>query len=408
MGLISKGFLRLVIVCFFLPSAVGAHAAEPYRIYLDADFKGAKASAVSIERGIRTALSEIGNALGERPVELVTLNHRGNSARSLANLKTFLADPYGLVVFAGLHSPPLLAHRQFINDNRILMLDPWAAAGPITRPPDGNNWIFRLSVDDTKAGGVIVTRAVDVRGLKRPALLLENTGWGKSNLRNMSASLSERGTGPAQVTWFDWGLGRTGAKILLRDIVKSGADSIYLVANAPEAKVVCEAMLDLEPSERLPIISHWGITGGDFPKVITSEMRSGLDLEFIQTSFSFMDMGDKSDPNAVFAAAQALFPEIRTPADITSPTGFIHAYDLTRLLIAAAVQCDLTGDALADRTQLRDALENLQQPVSGLIKTYERPFRPYSIDDRDAHEALEVEDFIFGRYGDDNAIYLIR
>lgn len=404
--------LQLFVIALFvgwMPSLVwAAPPAEPVRIYLDADTTGVKASTVSIERGIRTALAEDDNMLAGRPVELVVLNHRGNSARSLANLKTFLADPDALVLFSGLHSPPLLSHRQFINDNAILVLDPWAAAGPITRPSGSENWIFRLSVDDSKAGAVIVKRAVDERYFRKPALLLEDTGWGKSNQKTMTTSLDKRGLAPVSTQWFNWGLKEIGAKRLLRDINKSGADVIFLVANAPEGKTICKAMHDMPPDERLPIVSHWGITGGDFPQVVTREMRKELNLEFIQTSFSFLDMGSRPFPNKVFALASDLFPKIQTPADITAPTGFIHAYDLTRILGAAVNQAGLTDDMKTNREKIHMALENLTTPVQGLIKNYSPPFRPYTVNDMDAHEALGTSNFTFGRYGDRNEIRLVK
>ncbi len=399
-------------ICFFicLPAwtCLAATSGATISIYLDADMTGANASGVSIERGIRTALSQVDNKLAGYSVEIRILDHRGNSARSLANLKTFLADPYAFVLFTGLHSPPLLAHRQFINENKILTLDPWAAAGPITRPPDDNNWIFRLSIDDSKAGGVIVRRAVDERGFISPALLLENTGWGKSNQKTMTANLSDRGIEPARIVWFDWGLTETSARIMLRNIKASGADVIFLVANAPEGKNVCRAMCELPPSERLPIVSHWGITGGDFPEVITAYIRDKIDLEFIQTSFSFLNMGDAPFPNTVFQRAASLFQDVKTPKDIKASTGFIHAYDLTRLLIAAVKQAGMSKNMLENRTRVRAALENLKKPVQGLIKIYERPFKPYSISDKDAHEALGTDDFTFGRYGENNEVILIR
>ena len=408
MKIVSRLIVAIVFICLFASSSMAASPLAPVHIYLDADMTGARSSTVSIERGIRTALAENGNRLGERPVELIVLNHRGNSARSLANLKKYLADQDALVVFAGLHSPPLLAHRQFINDNHILLLDPWAAAWPITRPPDNNHWIFRLSVDDSKAGEVIVHRAIDQREFKNPALLLENTGWGKSNSRTMRASLGKRGITPTQVSWFDWGLKETGAKIMLRNIKESGADVIFMVANAPEGKVLCKAMHDLPESERLPIVSHWGITGGDFPQVVSASIRETLDLEFIQTRFSFFDMGDAPFPNSVFKKVGELFPEVAEPVDITAPTGFIHGYDLTRLLIAAVRQEGLTGDIKASRSQIRNALENLEHPVQGLVKVYIRPFRPYSVEASDAHEALGIEDFTFGKYDKHDAIILIK
>lgn len=404
-------FVSILAASLILVLALGpnmAHSVSPIHIYLDADLSTSKSSSTSIERGIRTALSESGNTLSGHPVKIIALDHRGNTARSLGNLETYLFDPQALALFSGLHSPPLLVNRRFINDNGILVLDPWAAAGPITRPMAGDNWIFRLSVDDSKAGEVIVQRAVGERGFKHPALLLENTGWGKSNQRTMTKSLMERGIQPSAVTWFDWGLSSTAAKIQLRDIRKTGADVIFLVANAPEGQAICQAMNELPESQRLPIVSHWGITGGSFPQVITSPMRRQLDLEFIQTRFSFLDMGDAPFPNQVFREAAKLFPDIRKPADIVAPTGFVHAYDLTRLLMKACEQVDMDGDMKNVRAHVREALEHLASPVQGLIKVYDRPFRPYTADDVDAHEALGIEDFTFGRYGEDNEIILVR
>lgn len=404
----AKIRLIVFITSIILVFCVSAALAGPLRLYVDADMTGARASSLAIKRGILTALDEVEYQLDGRQVEVVTLNHRGNSARSLLNLRKYLADPDALALFTGQHSPPLLIHRDFINKNKILTLDPWAAAGPITRPPYSENWIFRLSIDDTKAGEAIVRRALDERGFTRPALLLENTGWGDSNLKTMTASLEKRISAPVEVFRFGWGISPLRARILLRDIKQSGADVIFLVANAPEGKTLCQAMSDLYPTERIPIISHWGITGGDYSKVVTAAMRRDLDLEFLQTTFSFNDMGDAPFPNAVFRRVTRLFPEVAEPKDISAPTGFVHAYDLTRILIAAVRQTGLTGNMHEDRVAVRNALERLKEPVVGLIKTYKRPFRPYSPDDMDAHEALDANDLTFGKYDDDNAIILVR
>jgi branched-chain amino acid transport system substrate-binding protein len=379
----------------------------PLHLYLDADRTGTRAAGIAIEQGIRTALSEVDNQLDGRPVELVIRDHRGSSPRSRANLEEFLRDPQALAVFSGLHSPPLLAHRDFINDNAILLLDPWAAAGPITRPPHGENWIFRLSVDDSKAGRMIADHAVRLEGFRNPFLLLENTGWGRSNQSTMTAALSELGVEPAGLLWFNWGLGEHEARILLRRITASGADVVFLVANAPEGKQLARAMAGLPAEQRLPIRSHWGITGGDFTVTVDAAARAGLDLAFIQSRFSFMDESDRPLVHRVLRLARSLFPgQIDRPADIHAPTGFVHAYDLTRLLIAAAAQARLSGDPKVDRPQLRAALESLRQPVEGLIKTYHRPFSSYDSAHPDAHEALDSSDWTLGRYAADGTIRL--
>lgn len=376
-------------------------------IYLDADMTANSASGIAIKQGIETALAEVDWKLDGRPVELIVKDHQGNTVRSKKHLNDYLHDTRALVVFSGLHSPPLLAHREFINTSEILVLDPWAAAGSITRYPSKDNWIFRLSVDDTKAGYVIADYALK-KGYNRPALLLEDTGWGKSNEITMKAALEELGiASPAAVKWFNWNMRETGAGILLREILDAQADVIFLVANAPEGKTFATAMASLPPEKRLPICSHWGITGGDFATVIDSEMRSKIDISFIQTRFSFISCPDSEFGTKVLAGAQSLYPQtIRTAIDIDAPTGFIHAYDLTRILIAAVEQAGMTGDIHQDRRNIRIALENLERPVEGLIKTYKRPFGVFSEDNPDAHEALSVEDFIMARYRDDNGIVL--
>ncbi len=415
-NILNKVICRhFVIILFLSISAVFLDSNHAFafedekiiRIYIDADRTGTKESGISIEQGIRVALSEVDNKLDGRLVELVIKNHRGNSRRSKKHLDQFLQDDKALVAFAGLHSPPLLAYRDFINENHIPVLVPWAAAGPITRYPSGSNWIFRLSVDDTKAGYVIVNHAVKKRGFLRPALLLENTGWGKSNRKIMTDALSKEDKNISQVIWFNWGISNAGAVEKLKNILASGADSILFVGNAPEGKTFVKAMLSLPHKQRLPIFSHWGITGGDFPSVINTEMRKGLDLSFIQTRFSFLDEPLKDIGKEVLKKAQQIFPDtIKSAKDIKAPAGFIHAYDLTRLLIAAVEQVGLTGDMEVDRANLKKTLENLETPVKGLIKTYQRPFRTFKSQYSDAHEALSIDDFVMAHYGESNEIVL--
>lgn len=396
----------LVFVLLLFVNNAFAKPVEQFTLYLSADQTGVRASGISIEQGIRTALAENNNQLGGYNISLKVFDHQGSTPRARKHLESYLKDPSALAIVSGLHSPPLLATREFINKQHILMLDPWAAAGPITRYPSDKNWIFRLSIDDSKAGHVIVNHAVDNRDIKQPALLLEQTGWGKSNQRTMSKALKEKGLTPATLKWFNWGLTNESARILLRQIIATGADAIFLVANAPEGKVIARAMVAMPKEKRLPIFSHWGITGGDFAETIDVSMRKKLHLEFIQTSFSFLNPLNKFQ-QAVFEQARKQHPDtIKKPIDIKAPTGFIHAYDLTRLLIAAAKQVQLSGDILKDRAVIRDTLENLKQPIKGLIKTYNKPFSTFSKSNPDAHEALGISDFTMGRYGDQNQILI--
>ncbi|MEL6713983.1 MAG: ABC transporter substrate-binding protein, partial [Planctomycetota bacterium] len=188
----------------------------PLRVYLNADLTYNTASGRSIELGLRTALDGLGGSIGGQYVELVVLDHRANARRSSHNIARAAADAQTLAVFGGMHSPPLLAERPTIHDEELLVLVPWAAAGPITRSGSEPNWIFRLSVDDTKAGSVLAGHAVEVEGSSAPHLVLERTGWGRSNEGTIRASLLERGIEDPVVHWIDWGIGDKHAEQLAR------------------------------------------------------------------------------------------------------------------------------------------------------------------------------------------------
>lgn len=377
-------------------------------IYLSADQTVSKSSGRSIEQGIKTALSEVNFKLLGKEIQVVVLDHKGSSLRSKQHLDQFLNDKNALLIYSGLHSPPILESRDFINENEILMLDPWAAAGPITRYPSENNWIFRLSVDDTKAGSFI-TKSAFKEGYSRPFLVLEDTGWGKSNEKNMNAALLELEMEAAGTVWFNWSIGSNQAKFILREAKAAGADVIFFVGNAPEGKVFAKAMSELDPNNKLPIRSHWGITGGDFPDVIDKEIRSKIDLKFIQTSFSFINHEQTPLSKKVILEANSLFPdEIQSGNDIKAPTGFIHAYDLTKILIESTKNIDINLPIDKQRSELRANLEDLDRPIEGLIKTYERPFDIYSDQNPDAHEALGENDLRMAYYNDLGEIVLVK
>jgi len=206
---------------------------------------------------------------------------------------------------------------------------------------------------------VISRYAVQKCGYSKPALLLENTGWGKSNKKTITNTLAQLNIMPTVTVWFQWNVSEERARIHLRTISISGADVIFFAGNAPEGKTFAKAMVSLPEEQHLPICSHWGITGGDFPSVIGPDIREKLSLTFIQTSFSFVSNPSDAFGRKVLERAKGLFPDIKGPIDIKAPAGFIHAYDLTKLFIAAVEKAGLTGNITEDRTRVRATLEKI-------------------------------------------------
>ena len=376
-----------------------------YNLYIDADFDGAQSSSFAIEQGIRTALDEVDYMIGGTPVELITRNHRGNTRRSRAHLHEIAADPYALALYCGLHSPPVLDGLAMVHEEQLLLLDPWAAAAPITRFNAKTNWVFRLSLDDSKVGRFLVDHLVQDRSFSSPALLLEDTGWGRSNEKNMGAALQSYNLLQAPVYWFSWNLKEITARRILRELKEQGADCVVLVANSAEGAVWVQAMAALEPDMRLPIISHWGITGGDFFERTAGSNLRQVDLSFVQSDFKNLYEMPASYHREVIERAERLFGFTQPPSRRwKAPAGFVHGYDITRLFIEAASQAALTGSAQVDRARIRTELEQLEKPVSGLLKVYQKPYGVFSEEAKDAHEALSVSDYMMAKYDEEGWI----
>ena len=396
----------LIVLVLFARSAF-ADENKTLKIYHDADWINNVASSEAIWRGMDVALSEVEYRINGVGIELVKKNHSGNVTRSLGNMKAFLADDAAIAVVSGMHSPPLITNREFINENKIPVLVPWAAGAPITRYPSPENSVFRLSVDDTKAAEVMVEHAVSEYKCSKPYLFLENTPWGDSNARTIKTALDKRGMSSVGVKRFDWSMKSHVARGHVLDVVREGAECIIMVASAAEGAEIALAMSELKEENRIPLISHWGITGGNFHEIVDAQTRDKIDLCFIQSCFSFTNETQTPLSKAVFNNLQTLYPkDIENPKDLKSPVGFIHAYDLTKLFIAALEAVELSGDIQTDRDALKVSLETLEAPVRGLIKTYKTPFSKFSKSNPDAHEALGRKDLCMGGFTPNNVITL--
>ena len=231
-------FISFCIQIFFIVTHVSAED-NVIHIYQDADLSIHSQSSKAIQLGIEVAFSEVNNEINGNKILFKYLDHRGNVLRSKRNYKAFINDPNALVIYSGIHSPPLINNRKFINESKALTLVPWAAGAPITRYPSKENWIFRLSIDDMQAGGMIIDYAMKNQQCQKPHLLLENTPWGNSNLVNMSKALKFYDIQSPQVTRFNLSVKAKGAQVLTDSIINQGSDCIILVSNAVEGAFIC-------------------------------------------------------------------------------------------------------------------------------------------------------------------------
>jgi branched-chain amino acid transport system substrate-binding protein len=387
--------LRLLLACFLLSGGLAQAAApQPVLLGIDGEFGlDNSTSAQAVELGMRAAIAEInadGGVLGGRPLALVTKDHRSIPARGIRNIQEFARMPGLVAVFGGRFSPVIIEELPTLKSTKTLFMAPWSSADAIVDNDMQPNYVYRLSLRDSLAMPRLLQSA-HRRRLDRVGLLLTNTSWGRSNAEAAERALSaNRGMRIVGTSWYNWRDSSLVGKY--QQLREAGAQAIVLVANDDEAAVLVREVAALPKAQRVPILSHWGVTGGEFAKQAGPALQQ-VDFSVIQT-FSFW----QADPARVrrFLASAAKVSKVRRIEDIKGPVGTAHAYDLTHILAQAIERAGST-----DRKAVRDALEKLPA-WRGLIKNYAPPFTPAR------HEALGPDELLMARYRTDGVLVPAR
>jgi len=387
-------FRLLLLCCTLYPLSVLAEEKAPVLVGLDAEFgHPTSTSDDAIKRGILIAIDEInraGGVLGGRPLKLVERDNRSVPARAIVNVKELATMPDMVAVFCGKFSPVVIELLPTLHEQKMILLDPWAAADGIVDNGYQPNYVFRLSLRDSWAVPVMMKHVRD-KGARQVGLLMPNTSWGRSTLKAVENHLLTHHEMKAVGThWYNW-----GDKTLVEKyaaLVKAGAQAIILVANEGEGSILVKEVAALPKQERVPIISHWGVSGGDLAKMTGAALRE-VDFSVVQT-YSFIGAKrEKAHQLVDMVNRQFGVPDAR---HILSPVGMAHAYDLTRILAKAIDKAGTT-----ERAAVRNALEEVKN-YNGLIKDYKQPFTA------ERHEALGPEEVFMARYDEDGAIVRIE
>lgn len=372
LGLIGA-FLGLTIMS---ACKAGTPTGAPVKIGLIAPLSGGlAASGEAIQRGMLLAMEEVnreGGVLG-RPLALVARDVQNDQAAGVAALRELAGKDSIVAVFGGIFSPVMLAQIDAIHELRIPLINPWGSVTGITKNGRNPNYAFRVSVSDEYADEFLARYAIEITRARRPGIIADTTAWGDSNVAGLNDWLSRLGVAPAGVERFDQG--DTNMSRQVDRLRRAGADSLLMVANAPEGAAIVRGMVTL--GWKVPVISHWGISGGRFVELAGVDHAEGV---FTLQTYSFFG-SQSSRGEALTKAYHARFGT-RKAEEILAPVGVAHGYDGVHLLARAIRKARTT-----DGPKVREALERLE-PYDGLLKRYAPPFTP------ERHDALVAADYI--------------
>jgi branched-chain amino acid transport system substrate-binding protein len=368
--------LAMTAVAVFLSGA--AIAADPIKIGLSGPFTGGSSSmGVSMRDGVKLAVDEINKAGGVlgRPIALVERDDEAKNELGV-QIAQELVNKENVVASVGfINTGVALAAQRFFQEAEIPVFNNVATGSVISKqfvPPEHKaNYIFRNAANDTIQSAMIADEAVKRQGFKKPAILADSTNYGQLGKTDLTTALAKSGITPVATEKFN--IGDTDMTSQLLKAKEAGADVILTYAIGPELAQIANGMAKL--GWKVPMIGSWTLSMASF---IDTAGPNGDGAMMPQT---FIQMPTTPKRKAFIEAYQKAYNVDRIPSPVSAAQG----YDSIYLLAAAIKQAGAT-----DGRKIREALENLNVKVEGVVTTYDKPFSATD------HEAITDNIPVFG------------
>ncbi|WP_345794643.1 ABC transporter substrate-binding protein [Thauera sp. JM12B12] len=351
-------------------STNGTSERAPVRIGVSGPFSGPSSPmGLSMRTGIRIATAELnaaGGVLGRR-IELVERDDEASNELGAQIARDFVNRERVVAGLGIVNTGVALASQRHYQNARIPVITSVATGTLITRqfqPPEfPQNYVFRVSANDTLQAAVIADEAVVRRGFTRLAILHDASNYGVLGSADLAAALRGRGVEPVAVERFQ--LRQTDMQPQLERARAAGAQAVLTYGIGPELAHIANGMARMQ--WKVPIIGSWTLAMSNFIEI------AGRNAEGARMPQTFIQAAHTPKQSAFLEAWQKATGSTRIPV----PPAAAQGYD-SMLLLAAAIR----QAGSVEGTRIREALENLQALVDGVVMTYHRPFSA------DNHETL--------------------
>ncbi len=356
--------------------ARAAPAAEPIKWGLVVPVSGGSSPlGVSVRDAVKLAVGEI-NAKGgvlSRQIELVERDDESKNERGVSIAQELINKEQVSAVIGFVNTGPALAAQRFYQEAKIPAITTTATGTVITQQfkDDPDDYIFRVSASDAIQAGMMVDEAVGRRKFTKVAILADTTNYGQLGKDDLTRALAAKGVKPLVVEKFNIKDVDMTAQLLRSR--EAGAQVLLVYGVGPELAQIANGMQKL--GWKVPMIGSWNMAMANF---IDNAGANGDGAMMPQT---FIQEGGSARHKSFVEAYQKAFKVDRIPV----PSPAAQAYDSTYLLVAAIRQAGTT-----DGPKVREALENLKDPVEGVITTYRKPFA------KGQHEAINAQIPVFG------------
>lgn len=358
--------------------AIHAYAAEPIKIAVTGPYTSSSSPmGLSMLAGVRLAASEInqGGGLFGRLIELVERDDKSDPETGKQIVQELIEKDKVVAALGFCNTGVALAAQRLYQNAKIPVINNVATGAKITgqfQPPEFlENYVFRNSASDSIQSEMIVREAVEKRNFRKVAIFHDTTAYGEQGREQLLEQLDKRNLKPVAIESFK--LGTTNLSDALKRAKDAGAEAILTYAIGPELAVIANgrAKMGWNP----PMIGSWAVS---LPNFIDAAGKNGEGARMPQT---FIEEANNSRRTSFILAYHNANKTRQIPSAVSAAQG----YDSFLLLVGAMIQAKSI-----EGTKVRQALENLEKPVYGVITTYDKPFSAAD------HEALSQNMLVMG------------
>jgi len=387
------------VLAFALMSALAlpAFAAETVKLAITGPFTGGSAPmGASMRDGAKLAIAEI-NAGGGIPVgnaklkiEVVERDDEAKNERGALIAQELASMPDLSGVIGSVNTGVVMAGDRHLQEKGITkLITPAAGSASMTQ------WlgkaqdlpIFRFAAHDAIQAAMVVEEAIN-RKFTKVAILHDATNYGVSGRDDLQREIKKQGDKLQVVATEKFNLGDKDMTAQLLRAKSGGAQAILIWAIGPELAAVANGRAKMGMTA--PLIGGWTLSMSNF---IDNAGKNGNGALMPQT---FIEDPITPRAKAFIDAYHKAYNVNRIPSAVSAAQG----YDAVYLFAAAMKQA-----GSRDTRKIKAALEDLQEPVRGVIAVWKHPYAKWDPNDVQTHEAFRREQCVMGMVQDGKVVF---
>ncbi len=390
--------MKKTLLAALLFAAAPSFAADVIKIALTGPFSGGSAPmGTSMRDGAKLAISEINAAGGisvagkKKKIEIVERDDEGKNERGalIGQELASMADLSGVI--GSVNTGVVLAGDKHLQEKGITkIITPAAGSASMTQWSKAGAKdvsIFRFAAHDGIQSAMVVEEAINQKFTK-VAVVHDATNYGVSGRDDLLEQIKKQGNKLEVVTTEKFNIGDKDMTSQLLSAKSKGAQAILIWGIGPELAAISNGMAKLEM--KIPLIGGWTLSMSNY---IDNAGKNSNGTMMPQT---FIEEPITPKIKSFIEGYHKTYNVTRIPSPVSAAQGYDAVY-----IFAAAIK-----QAQSDDThKIKEALEDLHDPVKGVIATWKHPFSKWDPTNEQTHEAFHREDTVMGKIVDGHVTF---